>query len=225
MSSTILTVITKEPKVRVAFSQPLRRISGMQLIDYNFPEEHVKFKTPQTMSRSGTVLVTFPPGNYSFVDLITTLNHGIPGISIHGFMSEIHFQNSSGSLSFTDELEKVLNIVNRKPVGVFYSLSWTRLNYQLYVNNINLGLLASHRGTTGGGGGHVDNFIAKPTSLLASIPSSTGLFPLMHLSTGGGGGGNDVVNYLDLELVANEGAEVNFGGKPFGISLRILFND
>ena len=65
-----------------------------------------------------------------------------------------------------------------------------------------------------------DNYVAKPTSLLASIPSSMGLFPLVHSNTGVG-----VVNYLDLELVASEGAEVNFDGKPFRISLRILFND
>ena len=211
MSSTILTVITKEPKVRVAFTQPLKRISGIQLLDYNFPEEHVKFKTTQTMSRSGTVIATLPPGNYSFVDLITLLNHGVSGINVHGLMNEVHFQNSSGSLSFTDELKRVLNVVNRKPVGVSYSLSWTRLNYQLYVNNINLGLLSSH----------VDNFVARPTRLLASIPSSTGLFPLVHLRNIS----NDVVNYLDLELVASEGAEVNFDGKQFRISLRILFND
>ena len=211
MSSIILTVITKEPKVRVAFSQPLSRISGIQLLDYNFPEEHVKFKTVQTMSRSGTVIATLPPGNYSFVDLITLLNHGVPGISVHGLMNEVHFQNPRGSLSFTDELKKVLNVVNRKPIGASYSLSWTRLNYKLFVNNINLGLLASH----------VDNFIARPTRLLASIPSSSGLFPLVHSKSTG----NNVVNNLDLELVASDGAEVNFDEKPFRISLRILFDD
>ena len=214
MSSIILTVITKEPKVRVAFSQPLSRISGIQLVDYNFPEEHVRFKTEQRMKRGSTTLVIFPPGNYSFVDLISNINHGVSGVEIHGLMSEVHLYNSSsggGGLLFTDELKKGLNVVNRKPIGANYSLSWTRLNYQLYVNNINLGLLASH----------VDNFIAKPTRLLASIPSSSGLFPLVHLKSIR----NDEVNYLDLELVASEGAEVNFNGKQFRISLRILFND
>ena len=213
MPPTILTIITKIPKVRVVFSQPLKYISGIQLLDYNFPEEHIKFKTAQTMKRAGTTLVTFPPGNYSFANLVTNLNHGVSGISVHGLMNEIHVynSNSSGGLSFTDELKKVLNVVNRKPIGANYSLSWTRQNYQLHVNNFGLGLLASH----------VDNFIARPNSLLASIPSSSGLFPLVHLRTSGGG----VVNYLDLELVASEGAEVNFNGKPFRISLRILFND
>ena len=143
MSSTILTVITKEPKVRVSLPKPLSRISGIQLVDYNFPEEHVKFKTAQTMSRSGTVLITFPPGNYSFVDLVTFLNHGISGINIHGLMSEIHLYNSSASLTFTDELKKVLNVVDRKPAGTNYSLSWKRLNYHLFVNNFSLGLLAT----------------------------------------------------------------------------------
>ena len=211
MSAMMLTIITKESKVRVSLSKPLSRISGIQLVDYNLPEEHVKFKTAQTMSRGGTVLITFSPGNYSFVDLITSLNHGITGINIHGLMSEIHLYNSSASLTFTDELKKGLNVVDRKPVGTNYSLSRKRSNYHLYVNNFSLGLLATFG----------NDYVAKPTSLLASIPSSSGLFPLVHLSTFG----ESVVNYLDLELVASEGAEVNFDGKQFRISLRILFND
>ena len=212
--STILTINTKEPKVRVTFSKPFSSISGIQLVDYNFPEEHIGFKTAQTMKRGSTTLITFPPGNYSFADLITNLNHGVVGVEFHGLMGEIHLYNSvsgSGGLLFTDELKKVLNIVNRKPIGANYSLSWTRLNYQLHVNNINLGLLSCHD----------NNFNARPTSILASIPSSSGLFPLVSLDTCGVG----VVNYLDLELLASDGAEVNFDGKQFRFSLRIFSND
>ena len=207
MSSTILTVITKEPKVRVIFNQPLSRISGIQLVDYNFPEEHVKFKTQQTMSRAGTVLITFPPGNYSFVDLVTLLNHGISGINIHGLMSEIHLYNSSANLTFTDELKKVLNVVDRRPVGTNYSISWTRPNYHLLVDGIILGLSASH----------VNNYVARPTGLLAVIPSATGIFPLVHLSSK-----HETKNYLDLSLITSDGNEPNFDGKPFRISLRVL---
>ena len=38
MSSTILTINTKDPKTRVIFSKPLQSISEIQLVDYDFPE-------------------------------------------------------------------------------------------------------------------------------------------------------------------------------------------
>ena len=215
--STILTIITKEPKVRVIFNQPLRRISGIQLLDYNFPEEHVEFKKLQTLSRGGTVLANFPPGNYSFVDLVTSLNHGISGIKIHGLMNEVHVYNSSSDLTFSSELKKILNVVDRKPVGTNYSISWTLPKYHLFVNfdtnSGNLGLIAKHDDNDA-----LDKYRAKPTSLLAAIPSMSNTWPFLEISE------KYTVNYLDLSLLLDNGEEVNFDGKQFRISLKVTFS-
>lgn len=211
--SKILTIITKEPRVRATFNQPLRCINGIQLIDYNFPEEHTEFKTLQTMSRGGTVLANFPPGNYSYVDLVTSLNHGVPGLNIHGLLNEIHVYNSNDKLTFTSELEKRLNVLDRKPVGTIYSISWTIPKYHLFINldtnSDNLGLIATFK----------ENFIAKPTSLLAAIPSMTNTFPFLQISEK-----HTSANYLDLTLLLDNGEEVNFDGKQFRISLRVTYS-
>lgn len=211
--SKILTIITKEPRVRVIFNQPLSRINGIQLIDYNFPEEHVEFKTLQTMSRGGTVLVDFQPGNYSYVGLVTSLNHGISGINIHGLFGEVHVYNSSDKLTFTSELAKILNVVDRKPTGTIYSISWTKPKYHLFVNldtnSDNLGLIATFN----------EGFIAKPTSLLAAIPCMINTFPFLQISEK-----YTPTNYLDLTLLLDNGEKVNFDGKQFRISLKVTYS-
>ena len=210
--SDIITIITKEPRVRVTFNQPLRHVSGIQLVDYDFSEDHIEFKTTQGVSRRGIIIASLQPGHYSFANIITYLNHGVPGITIHGLLNQVHIHNSGGGfLSFSPELEKILNVGINKPLGQSYALSWITPNYHLFANfgenNDNLGLIATFD----------EDFTARPTNLLAAIPSMSNTWPLLRIRD------ESPINNVDLKLLRVDGTEVSFGGKQFRISLRVVY--
>ena len=62
--STILTINTKYPETRVIFSQPLRSISEVQLVDYDFPDIYATFGRVQTIKKFGdsSILLSLSKG-------------------------------------------------------------------------------------------------------------------------------------------------------------------
>ena len=74
--STILTISMKNPEMRVTFNQPLRSISEIQLVDYDFPDTYESFETTQTIKIIGesSSLVSIFVSNYSLRMLITAIN-------------------------------------------------------------------------------------------------------------------------------------------------------
>ena len=83
--STILTINTKDPETRVIFDQPLRSISEMQIVDYEFPETYEVFKTLQTIKNSdgSKTLLTISPGGYSFKMLQNLFAFSDSGVDFH----------------------------------------------------------------------------------------------------------------------------------------------
>ena len=82
--STILTINSKDPETRVIFNQPLRSISEIQIVDYEFPETYEVFEMAQTIKSSdgNKTLLTISPGGYSFKMMLTTLVFNDKGIEI-----------------------------------------------------------------------------------------------------------------------------------------------
>ena len=180
-------------------------ISGIQMIDYSFPTFHNVFKTEQTLKRNTSTLATFPKDvPFTFLDIVSIINHGISGINIHHLRNNIHIYNSVSQslLVFSDELKKALNVCYLKPLGVNYCISETQNNYHVSLKGFNLGLVSKNGKT-------------KPSDLLAALPSTTIHLPLFTFEP-------KLVNYLDLEITTNKGDDVSFHNNPYRISLKIV---
>ena len=172
------------------------------MIDYSFPTFHNVFKTEQTLKRNGTTLATFYKGvPLTFLDIIGSINHGIVGLNIHHLRNNIHINNSiSGSLVFSDELKKALNVCQLAPIGTNYCVSETQNDYHVLLKGFDLGIV-SKMGKT------------QPSELLAILPSKMHL-PSFTFEP-------KLVNYIDLEITTHEGNSVNFHDKPFHFVLDI----
>ena len=114
--STILTINTKYPETRVNFDQPLRSISEIQLVDYEFPETYEVFKTLQTIKSSdgSKTLLTISPGGYSFKMLQTIFAHSVSGVDFHVSVKGYHLISKNEDVVFSKELSKKLTLRKRK---------------------------------------------------------------------------------------------------------------
>ena len=203
---TILTIISKELKTRINFSKPIM-IGGIQMIDYSFPTFHNVFKDEQTLKRGITTLITFPKDvPFTFLNIVSMIDHGISGISIHHLRNTIHIRNSvdRSILIFSDELKKALNVCYLLPLGVNYCISETQNDYHISLKGMDLGLVYKNTKT-------------EPSDLLAVLPSTTMHLPSFTFEP-------KLVNYIDLEMTTHEGNDVNFHDKPFQIVLVIRDN-
>ena len=209
--STILTINSKDPETRVIFDQPLRSISEIQLVDYDFPDPFVEFKTEQTITRSddGNILLALKPGKYPFNTLYTILDHAVSGVSMHKSYKGYNLM-SKNSIGISEELSRKLSIVDYSTIGRIFALSWPYHQYYVYCNistsNSSLGQIT----TTASGD-------LKPTNLLAVTPSKSGKYPSIPIQVE-----NYPINYLTLSVLDENGNKPNFNDKPFRINLKII---
>ena len=209
--STLLTIITKDPETRVIFDQPLRSISEIQLVDYDFPDEYVEFKTEQTITNSddGNILLALKPGKYSFNTLYTILDHTVSGISLHKSYKGYHLM-SKNSIGISEELSMKLSIVNYSTIGRIFAISWPYHQYYVYCD---IGTSKSVLGQIIKAGEKL-----APTNLLAIIPSKSEKYPLIPIQVE-----NHPINYLTLSVLDENGNKPNFNDEPFRINLRVVY--
>ena len=213
MSSTILTINTKDPKTRVVFGQPLQSISEIQLVDYDFPETYEKFEADQVIKTpdGSKTLLTISASSYSYKTIRTIIIMSNLGINIHLTNEGYCISSKDDNAVVSRELAKVLGIPSYLFKNKYYPVSWPRYKYHIHcdigASNSVLGLI-----TTG-------NKLA-PTNLLAIIPSKSGTYPSIQVVDV-----NDPINYFTLSVLDENGNEPRFSGVLFRISLRILFND
>ena len=212
MSSSILTIITKDPKTRVIFSQPLQSISEIQLVDYDFPETYEKFEADQTIKSSDMTktLLTVSAGGYSSTSMRTIFTISNLGITIHPSNEGYCIVSNDYNAVVSRELAKTLGISSYLFSGKPYPVSWPRYEYHIYCD---IGTTNSVLGqiTTKG------NKLA-PTNLLAIIPSKSGDYPSIPVQVASG-----PINYLTLSVLDIDGNEPRFGGVPFRMNLRITY--
>ena len=209
--STILTINTKDPETRVTFDQPLRSISEIQLVDYDFPEEYVEFKTEQTITNSddGNILLALKPGKYSFNTLYTILDHTVSGLSLHKSYKGYHLM-SRNSIGISEELSKKLRIVDYTSIGRIFTISCPYHQYYVYCD-IDTSKSVLGQITTASSGD------LKPTNLLAIIPSKSEKYPSIPIQVE-----NHPINYLTISVLDENGNKPNFNDKPFRINLKII---
>ena len=137
--STILTIITKEPKTRVVFSQPLQSISEIQLVDYDFPETYEKFETNQTIKTpdGSKTLLTISASSYSFKIMRTMIIMSNLGIDIHTTNEGYCISSKGYDAVVSRELAKVLGIPNYLFKNKSYPISWLQYKYHIYCDNWN----------------------------------------------------------------------------------------
>ena len=209
--STILTIITKDPETRVIFDQPLHSISEIQLVDYDFPDPFVEFKTEQTITSTddGNILLALRPGKYPFNTLYTILDHTVSGISMHKSYKGYHLM-SQKNIGISEELSKKLSIVDYSTIGRIFATSWPYHQYYVYcdisTSNSVLGQITTVDG----------NF--KPTNLLAVVPSKSEKYPSIPIKVE-----NHPINYLTLSVLDENGNKPNFNDMPFRINLRVVY--
>ena len=214
--STILTINSKDPETRVIFGQPLRSISEMQVVDYEFPETYEVFETTQTIkSPDGTkTLLTISPGGYSFKMLLTTLIYNNKGVEIHPTSKGYHIISKNEDVIVSKELSNKLDTPRYQVGKQFYPISWPSYKYHVYCNvgasNSVLGQIT----TTSTGG----DLKLAPTNLLAIIPSKSLFCQSIPIQVE-----NYPINYLTLSLLYENGNKPNFSGVPFRISLRVVY--
>ena len=209
--STILTIITKDPKTRVIFDQPLQSISEIQLVDYDFPDPFVEFKTKQTITRNedGNELLSLRPGKYPFNTLYTILDHVVSGVSMHKSYKGYHLTSHKG-ISISEELSKKLSIVDYSTIGKIFATSWPYHQYYIYCD-IDTSKSVFGQITT------VANGKLKPTNLLAIVPSKSERYPSIPIQVE-----NHPINYLTLSVLDENGNMPNFNDMPFRINLKVV---
>ena len=209
--STILTINTQDPETKVIFDQPFRSISEIQLVDYNFPDPFVEFKTEQTITKSedGNVLLSLKPGKYPFNTLYTILDHAVSGVSMHKSYKGYHLM-SRNSIGISEELSKKLSIVDYSTIGRIFATSWPYHQYFVYcdiaTSNSALGQITT-----------VANGKLKPTNLLAVVPSKSEKYPSIPIQVE-----NHPINYLTLSVLDENGNMPNFNDMPFRINLKVV---
>ena len=211
---TILTINTNKPKTRVEFSQPLQRISEIQLVDYDFPETYEKLETDQTIKTpdGSKTLLTVSASSYDYKTMRLIIIMSNLGINIHPTNEGFCISSNDDNVVVTKKLAKVLGIPSYLFKGKYYPITWPSYKYHVYCD---IGTSTSVLGQIM----TVGNKLA-PTNLLAIIPSKSGFYPSCPIQTESG-----PINYLTLSLLDENGNEGKWSGVPFRISLRILFND
>ena len=214
MPYTILTINTKEPKTRVEFSQPLQSISEIQLVDYDFPETYQKFKTNQTIKTpdGSKTLLSISASSYSFKIMRLMIIMSKLGIHIHATNEGFCISSKDYDGVVSRDLAKVLDIPNYLFKNKSYPITWPSYKYHVYCDI----------GTTTSVLGQIMTVGNKlvPTNFFAVVPSKSGFYPSCPIQAESG-----PINYLALSLLEENGNEPSWGGVPFRISLRILFND
>ena len=216
MSSTILTINTKDPKTRVVFSQPLRSISEIQLVDYDFPETYEKFETDQTIKSSDMTktLLSVSKGGYSSTSMRTVFTISNLGITIHPSNEGYCIVSKDHNAVVSRELAKRLGISGYLFANKPYPVSWPSYKY----------LIRCDIGTTSSVLGQITmegddkGYKLAPTNLLAIIPSKSGIYPSIPVQVG-----SEPINYLTITVLNENGNMPRFGGVPFRINLRISY--
>ena len=134
--STILTINTKDLKTRVTFGQPLRCISEIQLVDYDFSETYEVFKTDQTIKSSdgSKTLFTISAGGYSFKTMRTVITISNLGVVIHPTNDGYCVVSKDYNAVVSRELSKRLGISSYLLAGKFYPISWPCYKYHIFCN-------------------------------------------------------------------------------------------
>ena len=212
MSSTILTINTKDPKTRVVFAQPLQSISEKQLVDYDFPETYEKFEADQTIKSSDMTktLLSVSAGGYSSTTMRTVFTISNLGITIHPSNEGYSIVSKDYNAVVSRELAKTLGISDYLFAGKPYPVSWPHSKYHIHCD---IGTTNSVLGqiTTKG-------YKLAPTNLLAIILSKSGIYPSIPVQVG-----SAPINYLTLSVLDENGNVPMFGGVPFRINLRITY--
>ena len=178
MSSTILTINTKDPKTRVVFGQPLQSISEIQLVDYDFPETYEEFKTDQTIKTpdGSKTLLSISASSYDYKTMRIMIIMSNLGINIHPTNEGYCISSKDDNVVVTRELAKVLGIPNYLFKNKSYPISWPKYKYHVYCD---IGTTSSVLGqiTTDSSQG----LKLLPTNLLAVIPSKSGIYPTCQI--------------------------------------------
>ena len=210
--STILVINSKEPSVSVTFNQPLYEISGIQLIDYDFPETYQIFENLEAIKSSDDkTLLSFFPGNYSFKMLQSILNYNDSGVYFLPTGNGYHLISGKEVVFVASGLAKKLDIPRYLQIGKYYPVSFSSHEYNVYCNlntsdNVFGQILKAES----------DKMNFTPTNLLAIIPSKSGDYPVVSIREKG------PINSISLTLQCKDGNVPNFSGVPFRISLRVL---
>ena len=133
--STILTIIMKNPETRVNFNQPLRSISEIQLVDYDFPDSYESFETNQTINKFGesSSLFSFSKGNYSLKILITAINYNNSGVEIRPSSKGYHLITKNDDVTFSIELSEKVGLPTKSlSAKKSYPISWPSHKYNVY---------------------------------------------------------------------------------------------
>ena len=206
----------KNPEMRVIFNQPLRSISEIQLVDYDFPNAYESFETNQTINKFGesSSLFSFSKGNYSLKILITAINFNNSGVEIRPSSEGYHLITKNEDITFSTELSEKLGLPTKSlSAKKFYPISWPSHKYHVYCD---IGASSSMLGqSTTTATGHLK---LAPTNLLAIVPSKSLFYPSIPIQTE-----NLPINYFTLSLLDENGNKPNFNGMPFGISLRVAY--
>ena len=213
--STIFTINSKEPSVRVTFNQPLRSISEMQVVDYDFPETFVTFETDQTINSSdgSKTLLTISAGGYSFKTLRTVFIISNLGVVIHPMGKGYCIISKDKNIVVSNELSKKLDIPRYLFASKPYPISWLSYKYHIHCNiDASSSVLGQITMAT------TEGLKLTPTNLLAIIPSKSGIYPSIPIQTE-----KYPINYLTLSVLDENGNKPNFGGVPFRISLRVVY--
>ena len=213
--STILTIITEDPKTRVTFSQPLCSISEIQLVDYDFPETYEVFETDQVIKTPdmSKTLLTVSKGGYSHKTLRIAIIMSNLGIVIHPTNEGYCISSKDTNAVVSRELAKVLGIPSYLFAGKYYPISWPSYKYHIYCDiNTSSNVLGQITTTTDKG------LKLIPTNLLAIIPSKSGIYPSRQIWSV-----SHPINYLTLLVLDENGNNPKFGGVPFRINLRVVY--
>ena len=214
--STILTINTKDPETRVTFGQPLRSISEIQLVDYDFPDIYATFGKVQTIKKfdGSSTSLSLSEGDYSLKMLIAAINYNNSGAEIQPSLEGYNLITKNEDITFSEEFSEKLGLPTKSlPAKKFYPISWPSHKYHVYCNiSASSSMLGQITTTTG------EVLKLAPTNLLAIIPSKSGRYPSIPIQAE-----NHPINYLTLSLLDENGNKPNFSGVPFRISLRVLY--
>ena len=210
--STILSINTKDIKTRVTFSQPLCSISEIQLVDYNFPETNVEFKTDHTIKSVDMTktLFTVAAGNYSSMMMRIMFTMSNLCIMIHPLNEGYCIVSKDYNAVVSKELTKVLGIPGLLLKDKPYPVSWPRSKYHIYCD---IGTTSSVLGQI-----TTKEYKLVPTNLLAVVPSKSGIYPSCQIWSV-----NHPINYITLLVLDENENNPRFGGESFRINLRVTY--
>ena len=212
MSSTILTINTKEPKTRVEFSQPLQSISEIQLVDYDFPETFEKLETDQTIKNddSSKTLLSVSVGSYDYKTMRLIIIMSNLGINIHPTNDGYCISSKDHNAVVSRELAKVLGIPYYLFKGKYYPITWPSHKFHVYCD---IGTSSSVFGQITTEGNKL-----VPTNLLAVVPSKSGTFPSCQI-----GEESVPINYITISVLDENGNNPSLLGESFRINLRVTY--